>query len=174
MTALRIAFLAAVLLLSACGGDERAQVDAGQRSQTPISDADGAVIKGDHYGNIALPDGVKITSLTHEDPYVWQAELEFTRPTLEVLVEIAKNLETIRFDYPERWKATPAAMCEPALAADGSGNCETLMELPAGGGYIVLRVTRPSPRDPARVTAIRRFEHRMPDDRIGPPYPKKR
>ena len=130
------------------------------------------MIRRDHHGTLRVPDGAELLEVLHNDPYRWTATLRVREDTNRVWERLVENLRSLRFRVDDRMTASPVATChEGALRADGTGDCSFNVNLDAGGGQLYVTIRRQEANAPGTITLKREFEHRMPNDPIGPPYP---
>ena len=130
-----------------------------------------SVLKADRWGAIEVPRGMTVLSLRHQDPYRRDAELAFAGSVDDALAAVATELEAVNFYYPDQFKSSPHSMCRSGvIAPDGTGTCDAIMSMEAGGGTVALSFSKPTVDGPGRLKMTREFLHRMPNDPVGPPY----
>ncbi len=147
-------------------------------STSSISSVDSPVIRKDYEGDFRAVAGTKLISIVHENPYHWTATLSFTGDARPVIASLGAHLADLGFSPAvgresiikvEDGKVSGCLTGE--IDTSGNGTCTLRAGLPGGRGLVDISVDKASAKQDGLVTIDRRYEHRLPADELGPPFP---
>lgn len=137
-----------------------------------------AMIRKDYEGDFRTVEGTRLVDFVHHTPYHWTATLTFKGDARPIMSRLAAHLVQLGFTpivgretIIEVKNGQVSGCLVGAIDLAGNGSCTFRAGLLGGRGLVDVSVDKPGSEPEGRVMLDRHYEHRVPGDKLGPPYP---